>query len=105
MDNMCGIIFFIKSEIGFLMNLVIGRVNARNSQKLSNNDKAFKLKEQLKYLVELYDYNWSVFHCLKPMQEDIGAAVWEPGIFIFETGYKDYLSYSGLTDVEKRKIL
>lgn len=39
------------------------------------------------------------------MQEDIGAAVWEPGIFIFETGYKDYLSYSGLTDVEKRKIL
>ena len=105
MDIISGIISLIKLVVGYLINVFVGRKNARNSQKLSNNEKAFKLKEQLKYLVELYDHNWRVFHGPKQRQEDIDSAIWETGLLIFKLNYKEYLSYAALTDTEKQKIL
>ncbi len=105
MDIMSGIISLIKLVVGYFINVFAGRKNARNSQQLANNDKAFKLKEQLRYLVELYDHNWRVFHGIKQRQEDIDSAIWGAGVLIFELNYKEYLSYAALTDTEKQKIL
>ena len=46
MDIISGIISLIKLVVGYLINVFVGRKNARNSQKLSNNEKTLKTKEK-----------------------------------------------------------
>ena len=91
--------------LGSLISAGIGWVRVSRSLNLSINEKRSRLKEQLNYLIELYEHNLNVFDDSVRTQNDIDSAIWEPDIFIFETGYKDYLLYTDLNGVEKQKLL
>lgn len=91
--------------VGGFIGVWAGRKNIEKSHQLVIDDKILKLKNQLQYLIELYNNHLRVYSELNRTQDDIDSAVWEPDIFIFETNYKDDLLYTDLTEIEKQKVL
>lgn len=106
MENYISIVnSVISAIIGSFLTIVSGWLGIKLSRRLSINEKRRRLKAQLIYLIELYEHNLNVFDDSMRTQEDIDSAIWEPDIFIFEIGYKDYLLYIDLTGTEKQKVL
>lgn len=91
--------------VGGFIGAWSGKENVEKAHQLAVDERILRLREQIKYCVELYNCHLNVFSETDRTQDDIDASIWKPGIFIFATDYKSDLLYADLTEAEKLKVV
>lgn len=79
--------------------------SAKYTYETKINDKKIRLRNQLLYLINIFERNTHPNEEIKKEQKNINSLILTSGIFILDTEYKDDLLFVELPDIDKQIIL
>lgn len=95
----------LTTVIGGIIGILGGYISTAHTHDLKMKDRERRLRNQLSYLIDLYERCIDVSAEVSKGKEHIASLIITSGIFLIDNNYKDDILFVKLSAIEKQEIL